>query len=112
MPPALPDDPEDADPGLARERTRLAWSRTAIAFAALGGAMLRRELAAGLIVLAMTPLIWAVGHLASRATRPGPRQGRLLVVTVTVTAVSALAAVVALVGSAPASLSQLIPLHG
>jgi len=106
-----PDDPEDADPGLSRERTRLAWSRTAIAFAALGGAMLRREVAAGLVVLATTPLVWGVGRFASRATQ-GPRPGRLLVVTLTVTAVSVLAAIVALVGPAPASLSQLFPLHG
>jgi uncharacterized membrane protein YidH (DUF202 family) len=41
---------QDLDPGLARERTRLAWARTAIAFAAVGAAMLRRELAAGVTV--------------------------------------------------------------
>ena len=30
-------DPEERDPGLARERTALSWTRTAISFAALGG---------------------------------------------------------------------------
>jgi uncharacterized membrane protein YidH (DUF202 family) len=35
------DDIEYAGPGLARERTELAWTRTAIAFAALGAAILR-----------------------------------------------------------------------
>jgi Predicted membrane protein len=40
---ALPEDPEDLYPGTAAERTRLAWARTAIAFGAVGLAMLRGE---------------------------------------------------------------------
>jgi uncharacterized membrane protein YidH (DUF202 family) len=103
----LPDDPEDVDPGLARERTRLAWTRTAIAFAAVGAAMLRKQLVPGLIVLSTTPLIWAVGQFASRA-RPGPRPARLLVVTVIVTVVAVLAVVAAFLGHGPASLHQLL----
>jgi hypothetical protein len=102
------DDPEDADPGLARERTRLAWTRTAIAFAAVGAAMLKREVVPGLIVLATTPLIWVVGQVASRAPRPGARPGRLLVVTVTVTVVAVVAVVVAFLGHGPSSLRQLL----
>ncbi len=39
-------DMEERDPGLARERTALAWTRTAISVAALGGAMLKTNLAA------------------------------------------------------------------
>ena len=105
----LPDDPEDLDPGLARERTRLAWARTAIAFAAVGAAMLKRQVIPGAIVLALTPLIWALGTFASRAW-PEPRPARLLAVTVTVTAVAVLALVIALTGQAPVSLHQL--LHG
>ena len=35
------------DPGRARARTRLAWTRTALAFAAIGGVILKRDLAAG-----------------------------------------------------------------
>lgn len=106
------DDPEDLDPGLARERTRLAWTRTAIAFAAIGAAMLRRELVIGLIVLATTPLIWALGQVASRATAPELLSRRLLLVTVTVTLMSLLAVVIALLSNGPASLHQLLPLHG
>jgi uncharacterized membrane protein YidH (DUF202 family) len=102
----LPDEPEDADPGLARERTRLAWARTAIGFAAVGAAMLRKELVPGLIVLALTPLVWGVGRFASHTPRPG----RLLLVTVTITTVAALAALAALLGPAPGSLRELI--HG
>ena len=54
---ALPEDPEDLSPGTAAERTRLAWERTAIAFGAVGLAMLRREPVAGVLVLAATPVI-------------------------------------------------------
>ena len=108
MPPVPSDDPEDVDLGLARERTRLAWARTSITFAAVGAAMLRKELIPGLIVLATSPLIWAVGSFASHAPRGRPRPGRLLVVTVTVTLVAVLAVVAAFLGHGPASLSQLL----
>jgi uncharacterized membrane protein YidH (DUF202 family) len=106
MPP--PDDPEDADPGLARERTRMSWTRTAIAFAAVGAAMLKREVVPGLIVLATTPLIYAVGRFASHVPGSAPRSGRLLVVTVTVTAVAVLAVIAAFLGHGPTSLHQLL----
>ncbi|MBV9094804.1 MAG: DUF202 domain-containing protein [Streptosporangiaceae bacterium] len=109
----VPDDLEDApDPGLARERTRLAWARTAIAFAAVGAAMLRRDPVAGLLALAVTPVIWALGRLASLPARPGPRPRQLLLVAVIVTLVAALAFVVALFRPGPVSLRQLLPLHG
>jgi Domain of unknown function (DUF202) len=110
MPP--PDDPEDADPGLARERTRLAWARTAIAFAAVGAVVLRKEVAAGLIVLAMAPLIWSIGRFGSRASGPEVRPRRLLLVTAAVTAVALLAILVALLAHSPGSLDQLLPRHG
>jgi uncharacterized membrane protein YidH (DUF202 family) len=109
-----PDDQEDSDPGLARERTRLAWSRTAIAFGAVGAVMLRQDLVAGLIVMAMAPLVWWLGRFASRAPEPeaGPRRLLLVVVTVAVTAVSLLAILVALLSHSPGSLDQLLPRHG
>ncbi len=38
----MPDeDMADPDPGLARQRTELSWTRTAISFAALGGFLLK-----------------------------------------------------------------------
>jgi uncharacterized membrane protein YidH (DUF202 family) len=110
---ALPEDVEDLDPGLAAERTMLAWARTAIAFAAVGGAMLRKEPVAGLVVLAMTPLIWTLGRFVGhRAARPEQLSRRLLLVTVIVVIVSALGVAVAFLGRSPASLSQLLPRHG
>jgi uncharacterized membrane protein YidH (DUF202 family) len=106
-----PPRPRAPVPGLARERTELAWTRTALAFAAVGAVIARRDLIIGLAVLACTPLIWAVGGWAAPPARAG-RPGRLLLVTVAVTGVAVLAGAVALFGHAPASLSQLLPLHG
>jgi uncharacterized membrane protein YidH (DUF202 family) len=94
----LPEDPEDASPGTAGERTRLAWARTALAFGAVGLAMLRREPVAGLLVLVVTPLIWALGRYVSSTAPPQARSRRLLLVTVAVTGVAVLAAVAALIG--------------
>ena len=109
----IPEDMEQLDPGLARERTKLAWARTAIAFAAVGGAILKKEPVAGLIVLAITPLIWGLGRFVGHtAERPELQPRRLLAVTVTVVAVSLLAMVIAFVGHPPTSLRDLLPLHG
>jgi uncharacterized membrane protein YidH (DUF202 family) len=83
-----PDDPEDADPGLARQRTRMAWTRTTIAFVALGVAVLKTDVAAGIAVLAMTPLVWLTSHLSRHAAPGRARPGHLLVTAVTITAVA------------------------
>ena len=84
------DDIEDADPGLARERTSLAWTRTAISFAAVGGVMLKEEVVPGLIILATALVIWQAGRLDYR------RPGRLKLVTATVVGVAVVALVVTL----------------
>jgi uncharacterized membrane protein YidH (DUF202 family) len=107
-----PDEHEDFDPGLAAERTRLAWARTSIAFAAVGAAILRRQPVAGLIVLAITPVIWGLGQVVAREEGHAPRARRLLLVTVIVTLVAALAAAVALVSPGPTSLHDLLPRVG
>jgi len=107
-----PDDPEDVDPGLAAERTRLAWLRTAIAFAAVGGAALRDDVVIGLVMLTAAPAIWVLGHFVSRSVRPAQRSGHLLLVTVAVTVIALLALLGALLGHSPASLRDVLPLHG
>ena len=78
------------DPGLAQERTALAWTRTAISFAAVGGVVLKRAVAPGLILLALAPAIYLLGRLAYR------RQEKLKLVTATIVAVALVALVVAL----------------
>jgi uncharacterized membrane protein YidH (DUF202 family) len=90
------DDPEDLDPGLARQRTQLAWTRTAISFAALGVAILKVDIVAGLIVAGSSLVIWALSRAAVGGVASWPRSRQLLLVTITVVAVSLVALVVAL----------------
>jgi uncharacterized membrane protein YidH (DUF202 family) len=82
------DDLEDRDPGLARQRTALAWTRTAISFAAVGGVVLKKEVVPGLILLAVALVIWELGRLQQH------RPGHLRLVTATIVAVSLVALVV------------------
>jgi uncharacterized membrane protein YidH (DUF202 family) len=95
---ALSGGPEEFDPGTARERTELAWSRTAISFAAVGGAILKTSIGAGLVVLAISIPIWSLRRLFPDAAATTARPRRLLLVALTVTAVSLAALVVALLG--------------
>jgi hypothetical protein len=98
-----PDDPGVVDPA---DRTRFAWSRTAIAFAAIGAAMLKSSPIAGGIVLALTMPIW----VAVRRTDGISSARRLRLVTTTVLIVAVAALVVALLGHRPSTLAEL--LHG
>jgi uncharacterized membrane protein YidH (DUF202 family) len=82
---------EDADPGLARIRTSLAWTRTALSFAAVGVVTLREDVIAGLLIIAAAPVVWRLGRLAY------DRPGRLRLVTATIVAVSVVALVVAVI---------------
>jgi uncharacterized membrane protein YidH (DUF202 family) len=84
------DDHEEGTPGLAQERTSLAWTRTALSFAAVGGVLLKRDVAAGLVVMATVPVIWELGHMDHDSP------GRLKLVTVTIVAVAVVALLVAL----------------
>ena len=84
-----PPDYEDGDPGLARVRTSLAWTRTALSFAAVGGVVLRKDVIAGLLILAAVPVIWRLGRLAHHLP------GRIRLVTATIVVVSLVALAVA-----------------
>ena len=92
------------DPGLARARTSLAWTRTALSFAAIGGVILKRELAAGFVVLALSCLVWLVGRLAVVPGQVRVRPGRLLVISIAVTGVAIVALMLALLGPQTAGL--------
>lgn len=91
-------DIEDADPGLARERTELAWTRTAISFAALGGAILKSAPIAGFPVLAFSAVIWELGRLPRAARTQQSRERRLRVITAIVTAIALTALVLTNLG--------------
>ena len=99
--PEVPADVEEADPGLARERTHLAWTRTAIAFAAIGAAILKSRLIPGLVVLALGAATWAITRFfPGPATADGSRPRQLLLVTVAVCAVALVCLVIALTAKA------------
>ena len=86
------DEPTDdigyADRGLARERTELAWTRTAIAFAALGAALLRYRPVVGLPILALSAVVWRLGRPPGSARAGHARDRRPLLITVTTVGVS------------------------
>ena len=86
----IQDDHEDADPGLARARTSLAWTRTALSFAAVGVVVLRKDILPGLIILAAAPVVWRLGRLAHYLP------GRLRLVTATIVAIAAISLAVAI----------------
>ena len=92
------DDIEYADPGLARERTELAWTRTAIAFAALGAAILKFRPVIGLPVLVLSAVVWRLGRLPGTAGAAAVRDRRLLLITVTTVGVSVVALVLSFLG--------------
>ncbi len=92
------------DPGLVRARTSLAWTRTALAFAALGAVILKRDLVDGFVVLGLSGLVWFVGRLATRPGQARARRGRLLLITLAVTGVSVVALMLALFGPQTAGL--------
>ena len=108
------DDQEEREAGLALERTSLAWTRTAISFGAVGGAVLKANIVTGLIILAIAPVIWQLG----RASRGGQGRGapgrgglpavsptRLFLITVSIIAVALICLGVAIFGkSAPGAL--------
>lgn len=98
------EDIEYADPLLARERTELAWTRTAIAFAALGAILLRSRPAAGAPIIVISVLIWRLGH---RSRYPGDSSAaarRMLLTTLAVIAVALAALVITLLGHRSAGL--------
>ena len=102
---------EEGDVGRALERTSLSWTRTALAFAALGGVVLKENVITGLIILAVVPLIWRLGRLPRSGSAAGglPTVGgtRIRMITVSIVGVSLLSLLVAVLGpSVPGALHR------
>ncbi|MEV5750279.1 DUF202 domain-containing protein [Actinoallomurus sp. NPDC052308] len=84
----------DRDSGLATERTRLAWTRTAVAVTALDVAIIKAAPVIGLPVLAVTSVFWVV----CRRRGPYGAPWRFKLTTGAIVGVCAAALVAALVG--------------
>jgi uncharacterized membrane protein YidH (DUF202 family) len=96
-------DPEERVPGLAGERTSLAWTRTAISFGALGGVVLKVNVITGLLILAIAPLVWQLGRLSGGEEAGGLEPvsvRRIRLITVSIVGVAVLCLLVALFGRA------------
>jgi uncharacterized membrane protein YidH (DUF202 family) len=91
--PAADDTVEDGPPGLAEERTELAWTRTAIGFAAVGAAILKHSPLIGLPVLVVSAVIWRLGRLPGAASAGTDHDRRFLLITVTITGIAVAALV-------------------
>jgi uncharacterized membrane protein YidH (DUF202 family) len=106
--PADPDEPGVGDPA---NRTRLSWTRTAIAFAAIGAAMLKSSPIAGAVVIALSLPIWATAHRVKHTADGASSASGLALVAVTVVLIAIAALGVALFGHGPATLSEFIHSH-
>ena len=91
------DEFDEGDPGLARERTDLAWTRSAIAFLAVGIAILKVEPAAGIPILAIAGVIWVCGG-GARIVGHRIASRRVLLVTASVNALAVVSLVLTLAG--------------
>jgi len=91
-------DIEELDPGLARQRTDLAWTRSAISFAALGIVVLKIRPVVGAPVLIFSAVIWSLGRFVRTPERADRADLRVLLVTVAVTVLALTALVLTLLG--------------
>jgi len=97
-----PDDDIDfADPGKARERTDLAWTRSAISFAALGVLIGKIRPVAGLPVLIFSAIVWQLGQAPRRRIAASRR---ILAVTIAISVMALIALVITLAGQGSSGL--------
>ena len=106
---------EGPDPGLAAERTDLAWSRSGLALGVAGLIVLRglpsvtrdqsRPLA-GAVLLALGGVTWALGWWSAHRRRPSPGRSRPVATWVDLAPAAYGTAVVGAVGLAVAVLGR------
>jgi uncharacterized membrane protein YidH (DUF202 family) len=88
----------DEDRGLARERTTLAWTRTALSFGAVGGVIVKSHAILGLIILGCAPVVWQLGRLTMREAPGQVLYRRMRTIIVVIVAVAVVALVVSFLG--------------
>jgi uncharacterized membrane protein YidH (DUF202 family) len=82
------------DRGLARERTALAWTRTALSFGAVGGAIVKSHVVPGLIVMGCAPVIWQLGRMTTHEVPGRTLERRIRAILAVIVAVAVVALVV------------------
>lgn len=92
------EDIEDADPGLARERTKLAWTRSSVSFAAIGVLILKTRPLIGAPLLILSAVIWSIGLMRRTPGRAGVAPKRVLFVAICVMVVGVVALTLTLAG--------------
>jgi len=98
---SAPEDMEDSDPGLARERTKLAWTRSSISFAAIGVLILKTRPLIGAPLLILSAVIWSIGLTQRTPGQAGVARKRVLFVMICVLVIAAVALTIALAGRSP-----------
>jgi uncharacterized membrane protein YidH (DUF202 family) len=88
----------DEDRGLARERTALAWTRTALSFGAVGGVIVKSHVVLGLVVLGCAPVIWQLGRLTMWEAPGAALDRRMRTILIVIVAVAVVALVVSFLG--------------
>jgi len=99
-----PPDKPRADPMLARERTELAWTRSSIAFFAVGVAIAKFRPLIGFPLLAFSGTLWLLDHRPPRRDWDGANSRRLLLVSLAVTGLAVLVLILTLAGPASSGL--------
>ena len=97
----VPEDIEDVDPGLARERTKLAWTRSSVSFAAIGVLILKTRPLIGAPVLVLSAVIWSLGLTRRKPRRAGVAPKRVFFVAICVLVIATAALVLALTAHSP-----------
>lgn len=89
----------NGDPGLALERTTLAWHRTGLSSVAVGAICLRVFWESGVVGIALSALFVAMGGLAYAAGASTPTTpGRLRAVSLGLTVAAVIGAFLSIVG--------------
>jgi uncharacterized membrane protein YidH (DUF202 family) len=97
----VPEDIEETDPGLARERTKLAWTRSSVSVAAIGVLIMKTRPLVGAPLLILSAIIWSIGLVRRQPGRAGLAPKRVLFVAICVLVIGIVALTLALIGHSP-----------
>jgi len=93
-----PSGDREADATLAGERTMLAWTRTIVAFVAIGAAVAKLRPLAGIPIVIVGAALWPVARPRTSGDAAASARARVRAVTAAITAVAVLSLLIALAG--------------